>query len=101
MPKKVTVYFFTHVDDDVNADQVSKRMAPAEKIARVHGGKLDVTALEIDDAELDQYGFYVPRSAKDLEEMLYQHSMGEGNASDTEMLRAEAELKALDAVGRR
>lgn len=100
MSSKLTVFFFLHVDDDVNADQVSKRMAPEEKIARIHGAKLDATALEIDESELDAYGFYVPRHPRELEDFLYKHAMGEITISSEEQRRLQSELEAVDAMQR-
>jgi hypothetical protein len=72
-------------------------VAPAEKILRVQGAVLKNTALEVNESELDAYGFYVPRPAKDLADFLHEAAMGEIDATDEEMRRAEDELKALDS----
>jgi hypothetical protein len=58
---KVTVYFYKHIDDDLNDDKRSKRMASLPTIARIKGHPLMDTGIEIDESALDAYGFYIPK----------------------------------------
>jgi len=56
----VTVYFFEHFDDDLNAMQTSKRMATLGTITRIKGVPFMKTGHDVDRSALDGNGFYTP-----------------------------------------
>jgi len=61
--KKVTVYYFKKWDDSTHQNLRSKHPGTLEAIKRAEGTELMETALEVDEAELDDNGFWKKQSS--------------------------------------
>ena len=54
----ITVYRFTHPDEHMKGNGIAPRMATRESIHRVHGAVVESSEKLVNEADLDESGFY-------------------------------------------
>ncbi len=54
----INVYRFTHPDEHLKGNGTAPRMATRESIQRVHGAIIEASAKQVNEADLDDSGFY-------------------------------------------
>jgi hypothetical protein len=60
----IAVYRFTHPDEHLKGNGTAPRMATRESIQRVRGAVIETSEKLVNEADLDESGFYPRRPAK-------------------------------------
>ena len=60
----VSVFAFTHADDDNDRSVHEPRKATRETILRIHGIPIESSKEDVEESELDRDGFYPKKTKK-------------------------------------